>query len=239
MSPTNFGRILYTLLTILAPLSLWYPPFWGRRTLFCTAITILLILAQLFPPFPDTNRRFSLAMLWYLYLSTLEKLLFASPSPEAVYWRLNHPKSEALNMNGFGWEKLKWAVALSLNMRGIGWNFLIKGVPPLVNPKETRKQFVWRQSKGLMVGFLCLDACSFYLRAHHFPPGSEMRARDLGWLERIPIILAMGMQSYFANNFQFQWLSIFAVGVGLSEPKVGLFFPDCWGFVVLGLTVNP
>jgi hypothetical protein len=154
-------------------------------------------------------------MLWYLYLSVLSKLLFSSPSPEAAYWRLGHPRQEALAMKPWSWEKFRWATSLSINMRGIGWNFLVKGISHPVKANESRKEFLIRQSRALVLDFLCLDACSFFLRSWH-----GMSAAELGWWEKGGLVLAMGCQSLCANQFQFLWMSLLGVGLGLSEPKV-------------------
>ena len=120
-------------------------------------------------------------------------------------------------MRPFGKEKLKWAVDLGVNMRGIGWNFQVKGVPP-GKPNESRSAFLLRQGKGLLFGVFILDFCSWVVRRKHQNGGEGYE--ELSWEERFPLILAMGFQSYFGNKFQYQMMSLLAVGAGISESKV-------------------
>lgn len=211
------GLFIYIILVPISISALWVPPFRGRGVLFSSLILSLLYLAILNPPFPgDTNKSVSLALLWYLYFGNIEKVLFQTP--ESSYWRLGRRRQEALSMPPFSWEKFQWAASLSFNMRGVGWNWQVKGVPTS-NVNEPRGHFLLKQARGLLVCFLCLDACSFYLRGNHFEDTS-MSASGMSWERYLGTLAVMCVQGYFATDFQYLIFSIMAVGTGICEPKV-------------------
>lgn len=211
-----FTVSLYILIILLSILSLWSPPFRGRGIIFSTLIATLLYVAQnnSFPR--GTSTRFSTGLLWYVYLGTIEKILFTTP--EKAYWRLSKPREEAMAMAGFSLEKLRWALTLMASMRGVGWNFQVKGVPVGI-PNETRWKFLLRQGRDLVFGCLALDFCSAIIRAHRYPPGADPDDLRISISARALVILATGIQSYFANSFNYQYLSIFAVAAGINKLK--------------------
>lgn len=107
-------------------------------------------------------------------------------------------------------------------MRGVGWNWQVKGIPP-GKANESRAHFLAKQTRGLLVCFLCLDACSFYLRENHFKDAS-MSASGLGWGRYLGTLAVMCVQGYFATDFQYLIFSIMAVGTGICGPKVSRLF---------------
>ena len=108
-------------------------------------------------------------------------------------------------------------------MRGIGWNYQIKNVTPPKRKNESRVEFLIRQIRELMVGFVVMDACCLFLLKVRYSTDFDEELRNsgnLGWGVWLLCIAVMGVQSYFANSFVYWMLEIFAVGFGFSEPKV-------------------
>ncbi|KAK8154306.1 putative toxin biosynthesis protein [Phyllosticta citrichinensis] len=68
------------------------------------------------------------ALAWPHWLATIEKFLNNRPTPEAALWPIDKEPGVALSYTPFGFQKLKWAIALILNLRGIRYNFQVKNV---------------------------------------------------------------------------------------------------------------
>jgi hypothetical protein len=200
--------ILYLTPLPLTLLSLLAPPFSHRGALFSLSIILPLVLAQFIEPFSNnTSTRFSISLLWYLYLGTLPKILFCIP--EQTYWRQGHTL-EAVQYPAFSKQKLKWAIALLCNNRGIGWNFLVKGVP--ASPVgESRGVFVKKRVRDMVVVFAMVDVTGLYLRKLH--------GEEVGGVERLAVVLAIGAQASGGTSFHYAYMSAFAVGTGLSSPQ--------------------
>ncbi|KAF2185640.1 hypothetical protein K469DRAFT_707868 [Zopfia rhizophila CBS 207.26] len=61
---------------------------------------------------------------WFFYVPMLQKICFSDL--EKTLGRLDSESVEAMRMR-FGWEKVKWAIALLCNPNGVGCNFEIRG----------------------------------------------------------------------------------------------------------------
>ncbi|KAH8661568.1 hypothetical protein BGZ60DRAFT_517299 [Tricladium varicosporioides] len=218
------GVILYFLPLPISLLSLWSPPFKFRRPLSILAILIPLFAAQHYPFTDDTNQRFSLFMAWYIYLGVVAKFLPSSP-PEMRYWRKGHVREEALLMDtksSFSIEKLRWAIGLLCSQRGVGWNFQTKGTPSIPSSlrHQTRAQFLLQSLKDSMVAFVVLDLFGWYICAMHFsgPIRGEMTMWNLKGWERLVVVGMLGVQSRFANEIMYSWVSGAGVLLG-SDPS--------------------
>jgi hypothetical protein len=159
--------------------------------------------------------------MWLYYLGTVSKLLFSEPSPEAAFWRIDRPTQEALRMRGLGWEKFRWAMGLLASPRGAGWNWQVKGAPPLqdVNRKG-RKEFLWFHVKRVVALWFALDAITAVLMASHFREAGQTIAA-LGLWRRVMLVVALAAQSSLATKWQYSFVAVLGVWLGLSEPKVG------------------
>jgi len=67
----------------------------------------------------------------------------------------------------------------------------------------------------MVLAFLVMDGTGLYLRRLHGDLG-------IGWFQRVLVLIAIGSQACLATSFHYAYMSIFAVGTGLSSPQVCL-----------------
>lgn len=90
--------------------------------------------------------------------------------------------------------------------------------------------FFLLQGRDLLIGFLAPDVCSAVIRTHQFQAGGDSDDLIISSSARVLVILAAGMQSYFANKFNYQYLSVFAVATGVGQPKACLSCFQCFKY---------
>jgi hypothetical protein len=161
-------------------------------------------------------------------MATLAKLLFSDdPGPEVNYWRSDKPVNEAAGYRGFGWRKLRWAMALALNQRGVRWNHQVKNVPKTPQPSTSR--FLAYQAFQFVKCLLVADLLFELTRRLIFttPDGRvghmnskylTLRHGNWGW--SFARALVFGSTPYFMLNMQYAQFAFLGVLSGLSKPEV-------------------
>lgn len=222
------------------------PPFRGRRALCITTITGLAIATHFVgPPSDIAGDAQPFALLWPIYLGTLDKFLCArGDGPEDSYWRADRPAREARAMKPFSATKIRWAAALMFNTRGVRWNYEVKKLPP--KPGMSRQRFLFWQTvdfvKLLLMSDLLLQLSE---RLFWTPADGTLKHADSkyltishpDWRWSFFKVLAFACGPYFFVNLQYVTASIVAVGLNLSRVEVGTSFPGIYGAYNL-LTCN-
>ncbi|KAK8157451.1 membrane bound O-acyl transferase family-domain-containing protein [Phyllosticta citrichinensis] len=184
----------------------------GRRWIAIGSLSIVAIWAGLSPWTHDPGAANFAALAWPHWLATIEKFLNNRPTPEAALWPIDKEPGVALSYTPFGFQKLKWAIALILNLRGIRYNFQVKNVQ---KPRFTSTQrggvirFLLWQSIELAY-FVIMGDLVAQLGSRLFfapPPG-----------QRGPPSL-FGSGPYFFINMQYTLVSIVFVAIGVSKPE--------------------
>ncbi|KAI1778795.1 membrane bound O-acyl transferase family-domain-containing protein [Hypoxylon cercidicola] len=202
------------------------PPFPGRRTLCVATIISLAIATHLVgPPSDIPGDAQAFALLWPIYLGTLDKFLCAKgDGPENSYWRVDRPAREARAMMLFGPTKMKWAAALMFNTRGVRWNYEVKKLPP--KPRMSRRQFLFWQTGDFVKLFLMSDLLLqlserlFWTPADDIPKHVDSKNLTIShpdWRWSFFKVLAFACGPYFFVDLQYVTASIVAVGLNLSR----------------------
>lgn len=160
-------------------LSLWVPPFPGRKELSVALILATYIPTLLAPVSDDPAIAFGVASLWGFTLRLLTIHLFSYPDPEQAYYRTGgtwkeggkggdgkgDANREDVRAYGMGLLKLQWLLSLVMSPRGLGWNCQGQMPPPLpLLPTHTsgRRAYVKYALKRLLLLYLALDLCRTY-----------------------------------------------------------------------------
>jgi hypothetical protein len=204
------------------------PPFYGRKTLAITTLITLAIASHYAGPASDVAADAQpFALLWPVYLGTLDKFLCAEGrGPEDTYWRIDRDIREAGKMMSFGLSKLKWAAAMMFNMRGVRWNYEISKLPP--KPKLSKWSFLaWQMVDFAQMFFMSDLLLVLSERLFWTPPQGHGSFTDskhltishpnLKWSFLKALTFAGG--PYFFVNLQYVAASIVAVALNLSQPE--------------------
>ncbi|KAI0401587.1 membrane bound O-acyl transferase family-domain-containing protein [Xylaria palmicola] len=204
------------------------PPSRLRRSLFSILIFGLGLYAHLHPHFTnDVGLAQPFIISWSYYLATLAKLLFSGPEgPEAHFWRVDHPRQEALSYSAFSWKKIRWAFALVINQRGVRWNHQVKNVHPIRTQKKADFLVlqVWKFAKYLLVADLLfsLSRRLFFTNADGTigPLDSHsLTLRHADWRWSFAKALVFGSTPYFMLSMQYAQLAFVSVALGISMPE--------------------
>ena len=230
-SPT--GSILpHVLLCIAQPATLVSPPFPGRGALFSAGILLLVFWSHANAHFSnDPGITQAFALLWPNYLGVIEKLLFSGPGgPELRFWRIDKPAHEATGYAPLGWQKWRWAAALTVNLRGVRWNWQVKNVPAVeLEGAKHRRQFLVGGLWRTLYYFLAADTVNqLWIHLFYTPRRGQvgvvdskyLTLRDEDWKWRIVKSWLWGQLPYFFINFQYAVGSVVFVGLGISRPEV-------------------
>ncbi|KAI3326349.1 membrane bound O-acyl transferase family-domain-containing protein [Xylariaceae sp. AK1471] len=215
-------------LYIVQIVALACPPSRFRRSFFAALILGLGAYAHLYPHFTnDVGIAQPFTIAWSYYFATLAKLLFSGPlGPEAHFWRVDHPRKEALRYRAFGWEKIRWAFALIANQRGVRWNHEVKNVHPVRT--RNKAQFLalqaWKFVKYLLVAdllfslsrrlfFTSVDGVVGPLDSH------SLTLQHPDWRWSFAKALVFGATPYFMLSMQYAQLAFVSVALGISKPE--------------------
>ncbi|OTB04086.1 hypothetical protein M426DRAFT_321179 [Hypoxylon sp. CI-4A] len=204
------------------------PPFQGRRILCVTTILGLAITTHVVgPPSDIPSDAQPFALIWTIYLGTLDKFLWArDDGPEDSYWRVDRPTREARAMMPFSFAKIKWAAALMFNTRGIRWNYEITNIQP--KPRMSRQQFLLWQTvdfiKLVLMSDLLLQLSErlFWTPVDGIPKHADSKNLTIShpeWYWSFLKVLAFACGPYFFVNLQYVAASIVAVGLNLSKAE--------------------
>ncbi|KAL8648013.1 MAG: hypothetical protein Q9210_005225 [Variospora velana] len=231
LSPPTGSIIPYLVLWAVQLVALALPAFHGRRSLSALAIIVLAIVSHVNPHFTnDIALAQPFTIGWSVYLSTLEKIVFAAePGPEASFWHIDKPTQEALLLPALGFRKLKWALVLMFNMRGVRWNYQVRNVPKA--KPMSKWSFVFSQTLAAVYYMLAADLV-VQLGIHLFYTASDgqvgalntkyLTLRHRHWRWRFVKALVFGATPYYICCLQYTIGSVVAVALGLSEPQVSI-----------------
>ena len=217
--PVSASHSPHFLLPLVQILALALPPFENRALIFVPFIAGLAYAsATNLAPYSNELRAVFISQ-WPWYLGTIADLLFAQP--ERQYWRLDRPKREAESMS-FGWEKLKWAVALWANPRGINWSYQIRGLRDGPAP-NTKWRFLLHQLRWYLLCYLAVDVTMVYTSRHFYPPGvdtSTLTVRADTWLRSLYNSFHILFQVNFQLQYQYYVASMVTVLFDIAKPEV-------------------
>jgi hypothetical protein len=239
----------HLLLPACSILSLYIPPF-RHRSAFSVALLSYLAYLVVLSPWPDeTQARFGFRQGWFALLPTISYHLFHRP--EEDYWRRDRGKAEALQMQPWSVDKLKWAAALWINPRGVGWSHQNKRLPdaeylhglikgdvvagkskgPDDIKRENWVRFLLLHTIDLFWILFLIDASLWSLRRLVPRNVQEVGTDGLTLWHWAGIQTAITVVTYAAWQFQWLYVSILGVLSGISEPKVRtyqlLLLPIC------------
>lgn len=219
----------HVLLPVTQLLALSLPPFRARSPIFVALIAALGFLSYLNMVTDDIATRLALVNQWWIFLGTIEKLLFSNV--EEDYHQVGRKRREAALMP-FGLEKFKWALSLLLSPRGIGWNFQVKGVPVVAEKSllrtSTKWQFLRLQILRYIKYFVITDLIHVYATRNMYGTGIEpemLTVRASTWSRSFLNALFAGLKIYFPLQLAYTMGSIISVHVGMYDPQVFILSP--------------
>ena len=161
--------LLLPLHMVIIALSLWVPPFPGRRELSAVLIVASYIPTIRGPVCDNPHLAYGVASLWGMTIRALTIHLLSDPDPERALYRIARTKKggdrsgahiEEVHAYGMGWRKLEWICSLMLSPRGGGWNYQIQMAAPSLQPTHaSRRAFAKYLFKRLLMLYVILDAC--------------------------------------------------------------------------------
>lgn len=128
--------------------------------------------------------------------------------------------------------RFKWALNLLLSIRGVGWKHepAHPVIPPHPLKSTSRLSFILSQSKRIAFHFLLCDlANTIFMTNPVLSLKSNLSFGDLPLLVRYTGVLGFALSGYAKLTMVHAWMSIFAVGLKLSEPSEWPDFFGRWG----------
>ncbi|RYP43674.1 hypothetical protein DL768_009792 [Monosporascus sp. mg162] len=191
-----------------------------------TALYVMQLVALALPPSRPRNHIFAglivgLGVYAHLYPH------FTNDGPESSFWRMDHPRQEALTYKAFSWQKIRWAFALIVNQRGVRWNHEVKNVHPAEITSRARFLALqaWTFVKCLLVADLLfsLSRRLFFTNADGVVGMVNSHELTLGhadWRWSFAKALVFGAMPYFMLSMQYAQLAFIAVALGISKPEL-------------------
>lgn len=208
LSPTT----AYFVLLGLQILALSVPPFRGRALVFVPAIVACAIVLHSDRVGDDPQIAYAFGMPWVSYLATIDRLLFTTP--ELSFFRDGDRRGEALSY-GFGLKKLRWSAALYFNPRGIRWNYAANGMT--LDRSPSRQAYLYNNTVTFFKLCLGYDILHTYL-------ASQNRVLSGSFLRSFANTAAAAYVMFCGMQLAHLVASITLVGLGLSQPEVGVSF---------------
>ena len=128
--------------------------------------------------------------------------------------------------------RFKWALNLFLSMRGVGWKHepAHPAIPPHPSKSTSRLSFILTQLKRIAIHFLLYDlAHVIYITNPVLSLKSKLPFGDLPLLFRYTGVLGFALHGYSSLVILHACMSVFAVGLKLSEPSEWPNFFGRWG----------